>query len=94
MQLSPHIRVRRRPPKGQSSTKGSPKVSSPARLQRPASVVRPSHPAVPEDADPSIATIVSDKFPAFDPKWDRETVERWRESFGELLRIALGTDKG
>ena len=35
--------------------------------------------------DLSIAKILSDKFPAFDPAWDEETRKSWFEGFKELM---------
>ncbi|MEE9198620.1 MAG: DUF5343 domain-containing protein [Dehalococcoidia bacterium] len=87
--LSPHIRRRRRQPRGQSIAQGARRSPGASAVKRPAVAGRPSRSAIPEGSRSSLAALVADKFPNFDPEWDRETVERWRESFRQLLETVL-----
>ncbi len=92
LRISPHLRLRQRQPGGQTTSQrpSKPKRSAPSQPQRQA--LKPiAEPVASNKApDNSAISLILDKFPAFDPNWDQETVERWRDSMEALLKTALG----
>ena len=92
MPLSPHIRRRRRQPSGQSSVQVARKSPGASVSKQPVARESPPRATTLGDSSLPLAAVVTDKFPDFDPEWDKETVERWRESWGQLLKIVLQRD--
>ena len=87
--ISPHLRLRRRQPGGQTTSQRPPKRSTSSRPQRPAPQPIAEPVTLNGAPDHSAISLILEKFPSFDPDWDQETVERWRDSLDLLLKTAL-----
>ena len=87
--LSPHIHRRRRQPKGASATSNDAKVVSKSNSKPSAPRGRPPAALAREGTGGSLATSLVDKFPSADPDWDQETMGKWLDNWGRLLKIVL-----
>ena len=87
--LSPHIRRHHRRPKGTSSASQGPRSTGLSGVNRPASRRRLQATTTAEGAGRPLAASLVDKFPPADSAWDHETMNKWLEDFGQLLKIVL-----
>lgn len=89
LRISPHLRLRRRQPGGQAAPQRAAKPATSGRSQRRVAQQTAETVTNNRDADSSVVGLVLEKFPSFDPSWDQETVERWRDSMAMLVETAL-----
>jgi len=77
IELSPYILDRRRGPRRQSGPR-----SRGAAAQSPPPVARPA--AATHESGPSLAAMILEKYPPFDPQWDPDVQIKWFEGITRL----------
>jgi len=85
--LSPHLTKR----KTTAKTTANGAVSSSGAKRTYTKRVKPKNPGRVKEDEPTEETMVNqllEKFPNFDPKWDKEIQEKWFAGFGRLMDSA------
>ena len=101
MELSPHIRRRRRQSRSSSSPNRGPRIRTASRQKKAALKEGDTVSTVPRDAPLSFKASLLSKipdYPSFDPSWDPDIMRRWFEGYSHVVEVVSqdtepGTEK-